>query len=386
MKPPHADPLHQPVQAPIKQMSTVLLGVIGVALVLGAGARSAAGPAPAFRPGGGYYLGTFCDALAVGDLDGDSRPDVAAGCGALGGGLSVFLSSGKDGTYLDDGSYLLTSVAIGDINGDGAADLVTASGASWASVSVLLNRGDGTFLPPVDYANGAWSVSTGDLNRDGKSDVLKTGSKGNTASVLLSRGDGTLMPPINYRVGRGGTFAGRSPAAARDLNGDGAPDLAVANDKDNSVSVLLNRGDGTFRAKRDYSTGRHPYSLALGDLNGDGKVDVAAATDTGVSLLRNKGNGTFQPKRDSHFTRNGSLAIGDLNGDGAPDLASTSTRGVSVGLNRGDGTFLPRLDYYAGGGDSGSLETADLNGDGRLDLAVTSTVVLRTDAPSTSRC
>ena len=121
--------------------------------------------------------------------------------------------------------------------------------------------------------------------------------------------------------------------------------------------MLLNRGDGSFQAKLDYPTGAWPQSVAIGDLNGDGKPDVATANfDNGdywstVSVLLNRGSGTFRARTD-YQTGTGAwqVAIGDLNGDGKPDVA-TATAGpstVSVFLNRGDGSFQAKLDYRAG--------------------------------------
>ena len=135
--------------------------------------------------------------------------------------------------------------------------------------------------------------------------------------------------------------------AAADLNGDGKPDLAVANSGGDTVSVLLNNGDGTFAAKVDYPTGTRPLSVAAADLNGDGKPDLAVANETQ--------HGERAPeRRRRHLRRQGRLphgaarpcavAVADLNGDGKPDLAvaNDSERTVSVLLNNGDGTFGSR--------------------------------------------
>jgi hypothetical protein len=149
---------------------------------------------------------------------------------------------------------------------------------------------------------------------------------------------------------------GAAAVAIGDLNGDGSPDVAVANSFDGeiedvgSVSVRLNRGDGSLRPRRDYGTGPGPVAVALGDLNGDGKPDLVTGNGgTGqflntISVLLNKGNGSFGAGKDYEvgfvpFA----VAIGDLNGDGKNDVAAANDddHTVSVRLNDGDGTFGP---------------------------------------------
>ena len=159
-----------------------------------------------------------------------------------------------------------------------------------------------------------------------------------------------------------------------DLNGDGKPDVAVANMYDNTVSVMLGNGNGTFGAKTDFATGTGPYSLAIGDLNGDGKLDLATANMnvSTVSVLPGNGNGTFGAKTDlSTGSKPYSVAIGDLNGDGKPDLATANYYGnsVSVLLGNGNGTFGTRADYGTGSYPT-CVAIGDLNADGKLDLAV----------------
>src|SRR6266545_553989 len=214
------------------------------------------------------------------------------------------------------------------------------------------------------------SVATGDLNGDGKPDLATANGIANTVSVLLNKGDGSFQAKLNYQTGR-------EPAsvAIGDLNGDGKPDLATANaNAAGTASVLLNKGDGSFQAKLDYRTGPVPFSVAIGDLNGDGKPDLATANGVDantVSVLANKGDGSFQARRDYRTGRSPvSVAIGDLNGDGKPDLATANfdMSTVSVLLNRGDGSFPPKLDYGTGRGPT-SVAIADLNGDGKPDLA-----------------
>jgi DNA-binding beta-propeller fold protein YncE len=136
---------------------------------------------------------------------------------------------------------------------------------------------------------------------------------------------------------------GSSPMsqAVGDLNGDGRADLVVANEASNTVSVLLGNGDGTFQPRTDYAAGTNPLGIAVGDFNGDGKVDLVTANfgSKGVSLLLGNGDGTFQPRTDIALsTTPVSLAVADLNGDGKLDLAvvnaSDGTGTVSILLQQ----------------------------------------------------
>jgi hypothetical protein len=375
----------------------ILLACIGVALVLGAVARSAAAPAPSFRISADLYTGTNCDppAFAIGDLNGDLRPDIASACtfdvsSELSEEVALFFNVGNGrfvyGGALLEGEAEITSVAIGDLNRDGAADvaaMITATG----TLAVLLNRGGGTFSEPVEYPWYGDGVAVADLNRDGSAYLAATHST--SISVLLNRGDGSLARPVNYRVGQGGRWGDWRPVAPADLNGDGAPDLITTNNKESTISVLLNRGDGAFLPRRNYVTGPHPGSLAVGDVNGDGRPDVAATFRVndevgGVSVLLGKGDGTFRRRRIYRAGSNGSVAIGDLNRDGAADLAVVSEQGVSVLLNRGGGNFGERFDYGTGGslGDSAAAAIADFDRDGKLDLAVANVRYRRNDIDS----
>jgi len=132
-----------------------------------------------------------------------------------------------------------------------------------------------------------------------------------------------------------------------DFNGDGNADLAVGNAADNTVSVLLGKGDGTFQPKVDYPTARAPGVLAVGDFNGDGKPDlvVTASIDNKVSVLLNKGDGTLLPHIDfSAGTNPAAVAVGDFNGDGKLDLVVVSLpNAANILLGNGDGTFTAKL-------------------------------------------
>jgi predicted NUDIX family NTP pyrophosphohydrolase len=175
------------------------------------------------------------------------------------------------------------SVAVGDFNGDGKPDLAVANEES-NNLSVLLGNGDGTFQTAVNYSVGLqpWSVAVGDFNLDGKPDLAVANEGSSNVSVLLGNGEGTFQAAVNYGAG-----SGPWSVAVGDFNGDGKLDLAVADTVSNSVSVLLGNGDGTFQAGVNYVAGMGPNSVAVGDFNGDGKLDLAVANayGGGVSVL-----------------------------------------------------------------------------------------------------
>jgi hypothetical protein len=198
--------------------------------------------------------------------------------------------------------------------------------------------------------------------------------------ALEDRSMPSFLGPVNYPVG-----LGPQAVAAADFNGDGRLDLAVANSGDNTVSVRLGNGDGTFQAAQNFATGLGPRSLAVGDFNGDGKLDVvtANANDVDVSVLLGKGDGTFGAASNIYIGGPFpvALAAGDLNGDNRIDLVVTSYEVVNAGegggdqnwymnvlLGNGDGTFAPVLTTDPGLLQAVSVALADVNADGRQDV------------------
>jgi len=277
------------------------------------------------------------------------------------------------------------SLAVGEVDGDGKLDLVRTS-AYDSTVSVLRGNGDGTFLPPTAYATGGYpsSVAIGDLDGDGKPDLAVANLRANTVSVLPGNGDGTFRAKSDFAAG----YGPRSVAIA-DLNGDGRPDLAVANAHSKAVSVLWGAGDGTFGERSEFAAGNDPSSVVVADFDGDAHPDLAVVNWDGqgyrwstedrdyissVSILRGGGDGTFGPKSD--VTTGGFplfVGTGDLNRDGTADLmtAGQSARSLSVLLGRGDGTFRARSVVRTCGYGGASAAIADLNADGLPDVAIT---------------
>jgi hypothetical protein len=211
-------------------------------------------------------------------------------------------------------------------------------------------------------------VAIGDLNGDGKPELATANVQSHTVSVLMNSGDGKFRTRRDYRTGR-------SPLsiALGDLNGDRKLDLATLNREARTVSVFLNGGEGGFEARRDYGTGRgFPSSIAIGDLNGDGRRDLAIANDEArsVFVLLNRGDGSFEVGPDYGTGRRASsIALGDLNGDRKLDVATANygANTVSVLLNRGDSSFA-RRDYRTGRFPN-TIALGDLNGDRKLDVA-----------------
>jgi hypothetical protein len=270
-------------------------------------------------------------------------------------------------------------VATGDLNGDGKLDLVLTT---VSQVYVLLGNGDGTFQAAVAYPAGVnlTSVAIGDFNGDGHPDLVvtdyvdQTGVQTNTVNILLGNGDGTFQAPVPFTVG-----VAPWEVVVGDFNQDGIPDLAVAGEfagsAFNNLSILLGNGDGTFQPAQNYSTSTSPaispFAAAAGDFNGDGVPDLAVL-DTGVTILTGNGDGTFT-RGAALITGNvpADIAAADLTGSGILDLvvANNDDATVSIFMGNGDGTFQAQTVLNVQPYPS-SVAVGDWNGDGVPDIAV----------------
>ncbi|MFN9258739.1 beta strand repeat-containing protein, partial [Microcystis sp.] len=262
------------------------------------------------------------------------------------------------------------SVTVGDFNGDGKSDLAVANYNS-NNVSVLLGTGTGSFGAATNFSvgNAPSSVTVGDFNGDGKSDLAVANRYGNNVSVLLGTGTGSFGTATNFSVG---IFP--VSVTVGDFNGDGKSDLATANGSSNNVSVRLGTGAGSFGTATNFSVGTGPASVTVGDFNGDGKSDlaVANANSSNVSVLLGTGTGSFGPA--TNFTVGSfpySVTVGDFNGDGKSDLAvaNAGSSNVSVLLGTGTGSFGTATNFTVGTVPR-SVTVGDFNGDGKSDLAV----------------
>ena len=331
-------------------------------------------------------------------------------------GFALWCANAQAGTLFqpaqlyDSGGRQSFSVAVADLNHDGNPDIVVASQCFVSgpcnynegdngAVSVLLSTGDGKFAPAQTYYSGggtAYSVTVADVNGDGNPDILvvnacvgvnKCGS--GVVGVLLGKGDGTFQPAQSYGSGGVQPF----PITVADVNGDGKPDIVAGNAcvpgcGSSVVGLLLGNGDGTFQSALSIDPGGlDPESLAVKDVNGDGKADLVIANvcfsagdcSGSVSVLFGNGDGTFQAAQT--YLAGGyagrSVLIADVNGDGKSDLVvanadisgSDNLNGVvGVLLGNGDGTFQSAQTYNTGAFDTNNVAIADVNGDSIPDL------------------
>jgi hypothetical protein len=279
------------------------------------------------------------------------------------------------------------SLAAGDFNVDGFLDLATINSTS-DDVSILLGNGNGTFRSAVSFGVGKipMSVATADLDGDSLLDLVVALSGSDKIVVLKGRGDGLFDNRGDFPSGKGTTFL-----ALDDIDGNTNPDIIAVNSgrfgyyPPFSLSVLLNNGEGHFKAPVTYETegrkGMFPTGVFVGDINSDGLKDLALTwsqpswrTPNGlISILVNKGEGEFSLEQELRAGNTLSAIAGaDLNHDNRLDLIVTSifSDSIVVLLQQDDGQFQ-RVNPLHVGFSPVAVAVGDLNGDNQLDLAVT---------------
>ena len=340
--------------------------LVAAVLLLSAGSSSADPPGIVYGSPATYAVGTTPVDAAAADFNGDGAADVVVADRGS-GDVSVLLNRG-DGTLNAAASYPARGadgsgpsyVTTADFNGDGLTDIATDG-------AVLLGAPDGGFEPELVLGSGT-SVAAADLNRDGKDDLVVTGSD---VTIRLGYGDGTFRDPVSYPAG-----SSPSAVAVADVNEDAVPDLAVAAGGGNAVTILIGSGDGSFAAPRTFSLGAaDPTAVTAGDVNGDGHVDLAVARfyAASLSVLQGNGPGDFSAQTTLGVCGHAAdVQVADLNGDGYRDLVTSSfgSNEVVAFANNGDGTFAAPARVSVPSGPDG-LAVGDFDTDGHGgDVAV----------------
>ncbi len=268
-----------------------------------------------------------------------------------------------------------TSIVAGDLDGMPGIDLALGTGGVLNEVSVFLNDGTGTLAPAVAYTIDKSAAGIVMADFDGVSGQdLAVATSNDTVSVLLNTGSGTFAPMANYFT------LGNTPTsiATGDLDGINGPDLVVANKRDDGVNffvtVMLNSGSGTFPASANYFVRDFPDHVAVGDLDGVNGPDIVTSNrvDNTISVLLNNGNGTFATQLLTGVGNNpSSVTPADFDGDGDLDVAITQgDNTVRILKNNGTGTLIFASTIPVGIAPSSATAT-DIDSDGDLDLIVT---------------
>lgn len=342
--------------------------------------------------------------VVITDLDGDGRPDLVI-ADDYSGDISIYQNISSNGILafaprlvLPDlpGAYANPStIAVADLDGDGRPDIVALNADSsvvsvFRNISTLGILTTNSFAPRIDLPGGnvMRGLAVQDLNGDGKPDIVTGNYGGNTVSIfqnLSSLGSISFGPSVDFA-------AGSTPMmlAIGDLDGDGNPDIVVPNQGDYTISVFRNLGTGgtittnSFASRVILPAAAGLESVTIGDVDGDGKLDIAVANWGGqsISIIRNLTSGSgitsnsFAPHVDFPLGGNGHrVVLGDLSGDGKPDLAAVSEQNSLLSLFHNlstpgtftTGSLASRLDFATGYNASG-LAIGDLNGDGKPDI------------------
>jgi uncharacterized repeat protein (TIGR02543 family) len=357
-----------------------------------------------FLPPVGYLTGSSAFAPAIGDLDNDGKPDLVTVNNA-GNSVSVFRNISSSGSITASsfagkvdyasGGDSPDFIAIGDLDGDNRLDIIITNRNS-SSVSVFRNNssapGSISFQSQVSFATGLNPncVAIGDLDKDGRQDLVVSNNGASTISVLRNlSSSGSINFAAQFTVA---TNSSPMSVAIGDLDGDGKSDVAISNSSIGTLSVYNNTstpGTISFGSGASVAAASTFGRLAIGDLDGDGKSDLVVSGSSGgdfLSVLQNSsfpGTLRFEPKIGFSTGVGGtnpySVAIGDLDGDNKPDLAVSNIFGSSVTVLRNTTSIVGLISttsfafrqVVSIGTFPVGLAIGDLDGDGRPDMALT---------------
>ena len=357
---------------------------------------------------------TFVGAAA--DLSNKGKLDVVI---SVPGSIAIFNGNG-DGTFQAGPVYAgladSEQVTITDIDGDGVPDIFlgTSTGGLYTLggydtpipfFQVLMGRGDGTFVDSAFYQQGTFNIpgsdtnnslqiASADFNGDSKADVLvlnrnNVGTSPSSLLVLPGDGKGNLGVPITSSINLAPTMV-----VAADMNHDQKLDavmIGLGIDETQKVSVLISQGNGTFAAEQDYTLGTAANSLAVGDFNGDGFMDVAVSEGTaGVFVLLGRSDGTLGTAKQIDPSNAVDVVAGSLTADGRTDLivvdggvAGGQAGALVVYLGDADGSFTAATTPTTSAATYSVAGLGDLNHDGKLDLIVAGGVAGTNGNPGT---
>jgi len=285
--------------------------------------------------------GTLPHAFASADFSGDGSLDLAVlyltYTDSPGWSVSINLNRG-DGTFTSEVAYLnsggASGIIAGDFDGDQDADLAIASGGMDAFL--LFNNGDGTFRIGPVFPTGSYAsyLTAADFDHDGALDLGIAGTF--SIAVLFNQGHGEFGSPVVYDNSPACDYVG--PLIAGDLSGDDYPDVVRTCYQGGAfVAVRTNAGNGQLSDEVTYPVGQWPFRLVMGDFTGHGRTDLAVANSwayaNSVSVLPNQGDASFTPRVDFEAGAPVSIATGDLNGDGHLDLATAGNPDYPATMN-----------------------------------------------------
>jgi len=379
----------------------ITLSLLSGSLGASTAATSVGGVTNSILPSASYNVGVGPVALTAADFRNVGQLDIAV-VNEIDNSLTILVNQGA-GTFLASagspislGAARTTAPAIAPsitsavLSTSGFHDLLVTDPVA-NTVQVLLSNGDDTFKQatgsPITVGQQPSAIVIGDFNADGNQDFVVTNFTNNTFSLFLGNGDGTFKSAANSPFALPSAVAGPIAMTAADFNSDGHLDLAIVNQTTNNVSILESNVDSNGNVTFTQATGSQggspiavgtsPVAIATGDLNNDSHPDLVVVNqvDNTVSVLLGNGDGTFNAALNSPLATGQAptaVTISDFNADGNPDIAVADPRtdSVSVFLGLGQGLFAPSFELPVGSNPTAIL-SANLSGASLPDVAIT---------------